>query len=351
MRAMVSVPRRQIEWLVVLLLVFPWAFCFREASAQVPWPSMRVEEAIAICVIDVDGENFRQVARRDGWHLLNSSFAPDGQSIVYSGWPFGADPDESLIFTQWIDDPESCREVAKGSSPAWSYDQRLLAFDRFDQGILVTDPEGQGLEIMEANAGSPAWSRDGRTLAVLRWVDNISLLDLRTGTQRDLLKAEDKWIPLPGFSFSPDGSEVCFAGRLARSLDVVGLIAASTMETKQAFATEEEKRTGRLRLLYSGAVNGRTSWSPDGKQIAVSLTRPNTPPQIYLLDADLEDQQPELLPGQPPERWNIEPAWSPDGKRIIFSSYANMPPGAAQVQGVPMDIPQEPTAPSTQPLR
>jgi Tol biopolymer transport system component len=70
--------------------------------------------------------------------------------------------------------------------------------------------------------------------------------------------------------------------------------------------------TGESRLRLQGDLMGQVSWSPDGKQLAITLDS-----AIQLLTPS-GTGRPRLVPGQ---RGNSrDPAWSPDGKSIAFSS-------------------------------
>ena len=58
------------------------------------------------------------------------------------------------------------------------------------------------------------------------------------------------------------------------------------------------------------------SWSPDGKRIAFTSFRNGRKWDIYVMDADGDNQR--RLTNHPDGDWN--PSWSPDGKRIAFVS-------------------------------
>ena len=304
-------------------------------------PSMLFSQTTAIYLIDANGSNARPLVARDGWHLLTPSFMADTQRVLFCGWEFANSLEESQVLSVATNGKDE-KAITAGYAPAWNPHAKLMAAQEYDKGVLVFESDGAGKELFAHNTGNPQWSPDGKLLAVLRWADNIQLIDVDTGKTWDLLLDKDNWVPLPGYSFSPDGSKICFVGRRSRSFDSYGVLTVDVAPIGD-FATERESEKRQLTLLYAGAANGGTTWSPDGKSIAFSLASNSDPPQIYLLDTDKEDQTPRRLSDQPQDRWNVHPCWSPDGRQIVFSSYLNMPPGSAQIQAMPTDLPQEPS--------
>ena len=110
--------------------------------------------------------------------------------------------------------------------------------------------------------------------------------------------------PLMSPDWSPDGEHIAYVAMEGQGRSIKPVIYVQTLAT------------GKRRLLagFKGS-NSAPAWSPDGKKLAVAMTRDGSS-QIYLINAD----------GSGLARWttsngiDTEPNWSPDGKWVIFTS-------------------------------
>jgi TolB protein len=76
-------------------------------------------------------------------------------------------------------------------------------------------------------------------------------------------------------------------------------------------------RTGeRTRVSMKAGENGAPAWSPDGRELALTLSGVSGYPQIYVLD--LASQQLTQITHAP--AINTGAAWAPDGKSLYFTS-------------------------------
>ncbi|HEC19115.1 MAG TPA: Tol-Pal system beta propeller repeat protein TolB [Gammaproteobacteria bacterium] len=107
--------------------------------------------------------------------------------------------------------------------------------------------------------------------------------------------------PILSPAWSPDGTRIAYASLEDNGHQVVFV---------------QDVATGRRDKIaaYKG-LNGAPSWSPDGKSLALTLSKDGNP-EIYVID--LATKQRRRLT----RHWAIdtEPAWTPDGKTIIFTS-------------------------------
>lgn len=102
-------------------------------------------------------------------------------------------------------------------------------------------------------------------------------------------------------AWSPDGTRIAYA-----SLEDGG---------HQAVFVQEIVSGRREKLSAHKGLNGAPAWSPDGKSLAVTLSKDGNP-EIYVID--LASKKLKRLT----RHWAIdtEPTWMPDGKSIIFNS-------------------------------
>lgn len=251
-----------------------------------------------------------------------------------------------------------------------------------DSDLYVVDPRRPEFDrpLMEVDRQTwqaVDWSEDGRTLLVSRYVSiNESypaLLDVETGKRTELPRAGDEPAAYGPLAFSPDGKRVYVATdagaefrRLARldlatgryewltadvPWDVSDLdVAAGSGDV--AAVLNEDGASGlylfpadggpRRRLeLPLGIVSG-VEFSPDGKRLGFTLSRPDAPPDVYSL---------ELADGRL-ERWTIsevgglDPASFVTPQRIQFKSFDGLavpayyfrPRGASPENKVPVLI-------------
>lgn len=168
--------------------------------------------------------------------------------------------------------------------------------------LVVADYDGESEHIIMESSDpimSPAWSPDSRRLAYVSFEgskSSIYVQQLRTGSRVQV--SSD-----PGIngapSFSPDGRElVVTLGGVDGNLDIY---------------TIDVNTRAKKRLTTHRAIDTEGSWSPDGREIYFTSDRAGGP-QIYRVSAA----------GGTPERvtfegsYNARPRLSPDGKKLAL---------------------------------
>ncbi len=117
------------------------------------------------------------------------------------------------------------------------------------------------------------------------------------GPQEILTSSE----PIMSPSWAPDGEWVAYVSYESNGSSAIFV---------------QEVATGQRRMVSSHeGINGAPAWSPDGKRLALTLSK-GTNPDIYILDLASGKLQ------RITKNYAIdtEPSWSPDGKRIVFTS-------------------------------
>jgi TolB protein len=168
--------------------------------------------------------------------------------------------------------------------------------------LYVADQDGENeFKIMEDDNPimSPAWSPDSRRLAYVSFDGNRSSIRIQTLRTGNFIEVSRK----PGIngapSFSPDGRQlVVTLGGVDGNLDIY-VLDINTRQTR--------------RLTTHRAIDTEGSWSPDGRYIYFTSDRSGGP-QIYRVRAD----------GGTPERvtfeggYNARPRLSPDGSKLAM---------------------------------
>ena len=169
-----------------------------------------------LCVIDIDGSHPRILS--SALALRGApSWAPDGQSVVFATVR-DAEPRLTRFFLDGAPPLPLLSEYSV--DPVWSPDGHFLVYSGADVGttfpLRAAAADGRPFPLpsvmLTRGARRVAFFRDAQTLVILGGEirhKNFRLLDLRTGTQRDLAA-----LPLDfdvrDFDVSADGSQLVF---------------------------------------------------------------------------------------------------------------------------------------------
>ena len=188
-----------------------------------------------------------------------------------------------------------------------------------DEEIFVMDSDGSNVvRITTGGSGDvdfqPAWSPDGTRLAYTRywpnWNQDIFVIGLsESGLGKNLTNSPGGSSIYEGFpDWSPDGKQIVFMKRFGS-------------DNWQIARLEVANPTNLTRMTNNVYSDQDPAWSPDGNLIVFYSNRGSIDTnEIYVIDADAEDNIPpeiRLTNNSAEDKW---PEWSPDGSKIIFVS-------------------------------
>jgi len=166
--------------------------------------------------------------------------------------------------------------------------------------LVVSDMDGENqFTIMDSTDPimSPAWSPDSRQLAYVSFEDNVSTIFVQTLRTGNRIKVSSRAGINGAPAFSPDGRQLVLTlGGVDGNLDI-HVLDLGSRQLK--------------RLTTDRAIDTEGSWSPDGRMIYFTSDRGGSP-QVYRVGVD----------GGTPERitfegsYNARPRLSPDGKKL-----------------------------------
>lgn len=187
------------------------------------------DTGVHIAIIEPDGQHRKTLTSSAGVQE-SPKWSPDGESIVYDGFPFPVD-EANFSVSIWVvgadgSEPRQLTHDALDVEPVFSPDGTRIAFGRITgdspegqlEAIYVINSDGSGLrEVVAPRAGleHPDWSPDGRSITFNiepenhAAADSGSILSVRPdGSGLRVLQR-----PTPGMRFfkavwSPDGRQM-----------------------------------------------------------------------------------------------------------------------------------------------
>ena len=286
----------------VLKPVLTTAAVWLMASALLGVSPLRADDAAwSIFVMRTDGGGVRKVARLEDYRAHGSPrWSHDGKRLAFdvSGGPNGA---RKFCVVQV--DGGGLQELGDHAMPDWSADDKQIIYSHYGApgakaGTWVQNVDGKGATWM-IEGTSARWSPDGSQLIYMDTSERVVMqFDLLQSEERMLYDGNYERIE-PGFDGSPDGKRLSVIG-VNNNQNQRDLVIVSGNGSESKVRLSEPK------------LEGPIAWSPDGKQLAVTIDH-----HICLLDVD-GAEAPQPIPGQVAR--NSDPAWSPDGKWLAFAS-------------------------------
>jgi len=270
----------------------------------------------------------------DGARASAPMWSPDGRRILYEAessdgrfalWLMAADGGERYALTH----------DGNAGWANWSPDGTRIVYwasDSADRGNLwLVNADGSGARRLTdvAMVAFPVWSPDGRAIAYQARDDQgtwtLDLLSLAGGSSRRVSPPDQTMPSRP--QWSPDGRQIAYQvadggafglWRMTFPLDGAG--------RPDYAATPSAVPGSTLLPMDLGQAAGSSTWSPDGKRIALQMPALVMLPtgqaalsyKTWLTRPDGTDP---LLLGPSPTLADRSPSWSPDGRWVALWSW------------------------------
>lgn len=214
--------------------------------------------------------------------------------------------------------------------PSWSADGGEMAFVKWSEGkrhrradVYLANADGSHVRRLRGTreAFDPVLSPDGQTLAFARERPGsgstccggatVSLLDLKTGSQRPITPQGDETFETPA-SFTPDGSSLAVEWEKEVGAEIRHTVLAVPLAG------------GLPTVLAENAIE--PAYSPDGTRLALIVTGKEKqvggigvqPTHLAVANADGSDLM--RLTNAEASEWS--PAWDPSGGRLAYTQDA-----------------------------
>lgn len=191
-------------------------------------------------------------------------------------------------------------------SPAWSPDQKKIAYVSFENGrseVFIRYPfvrrMTQKLPYFDGISSAPSWHPDGKSIALtLSKKGNKDIYSYHLKDKKLTRLTFDNGIDTEA-NYSPDGDSIVFTSNRSGQVQVY---------IKNLISGKIKRAT------FSGAYNAKAVFSPDGKQLAM-VHRVDKDYRIALLDIKTKD-----LIVMTNNTLDESPYFSPNGNMIIFAT-------------------------------
>ena len=248
--------------------------------------------------------------------LLTGEVREDGGRVVFDGKIYDVKSERFIVGKRYQAEKNGLRLVAHkmadellklhGEKPLFTTKISFVSNRDGNDEIYMMDYDGANptrITFNKIKDYMPAWSPDQRTVAFTSYRGGNAGLFLR-----NIYEGQETPLAAKGTSysaaFSPDGKRLAFCSTMAEEGNAD--IFVMELETKKI-----------KRLTYNAAIETAPSWSPTGREIAFTTDRLGQGnPQIYIMDAEGSNVRKASFGGN----YHDAPAWAPTGERIAFVS-------------------------------
>lgn len=301
---------------LLTLLTLPGAATCTAADEAEP-AGKEDDYATRIYIADSDGSNRRPLVHIEGYSAQGSpDWSQNGKLAGFDTWRERAGESGSDAVIAVVNaDGSNPRILGDGAMPSFSPEGHRIAFSRYrDRGVWVMSSEGPDKELvlLDERGWGTDWSPDGTRIAWTTYAGggaNLVVYNLVEGTRELLFDAGGSpyrqiyW----NFAWSGDSRSIVFKAM------------RSDKQTEVAMVDARGASYGLTTLLKDNPLPA-LAWSPDAKQILISLRSPDRQnhQQLFSLKPEAGTEL-TLLPGLDPKVEYLDAAFSPDGKQLLFS--------------------------------
>ena len=182
---------------------------------------------------------------------------------------------------------------------------------RFDWNLYTTAIKGTNdLKAISLNHKGmyPAWGPEGELLYFIQWdAGQADIYSIDPESPKNKKRVTQISGTYRFLAVSPNGKKLAFNGWTMQQLPQDNQIWVLDVESGEMETVTEVPHFGWPYSFWG------ISWSPSGKQLAFSLSRPGWLEHLYILD--IETKEIEILTEL---NKDFYPVWAPDGQRVLF---------------------------------